>query len=134
MFYNSCNLFKYVYIITCTSYTLSANTHNYDFTVYNVISSSAKDNSRRDFFLIFFPVKLVTCIIIHSNILLLTCIYVLPFIFHCIICFYLFTLWRFNKVNQSINQLPILKLIHKTVIQNFSMYSINLSSNKSKIS
>ena len=63
MFNNSCNLFKYVlvYIITCTSYTLSANTHNYDFTVYNVISSSAKDNSRRVFFLLFFPVKLVTC-------------------------------------------------------------------------
>ena len=58
------------------------------------------------FFLLFFsPVKLVTYIIIHSNILLVTCIYVLPFIFHCIICCYLFTLWRFNKVNQSINQL-----------------------------
>ena len=51
-----------------------------------------------------FLVKLVTYIIIHSNILLLTCIYILPFIFHCIICFYLFTLWRFNKVNQSINK------------------------------
>ena len=56
------------------------------------------------FFLPFFLVKLVTYIIIHSNILLLTCIYVLPFICHCIICFYLFTLWRFNKVNQSINK------------------------------
>ena len=104
MFYNSCNLFKYVYIITCTSYILSANAHNYTFTVYNVISSSAKDNSDAFFFLLSFLVQLVTYIIIHSNILLLICIYVLPFIFHCIICFYLFTLWRFNKVNQSINQ------------------------------
>ena len=55
MLYNSYNLFKYVYIITCTSYILSANAHSYDFTVYNVISSSAKDNSDVFFFVAFFP-------------------------------------------------------------------------------
>ena len=49
----------HVYIITCTSYILSANAHTYDFTVYNVISSSAKDNSDVFFccffFVAFFP-------------------------------------------------------------------------------
>ena len=51
MFYNSCNLLKYLYIITCTSYILSANAHSNAFTLYNVISSSAKDN--RDAFFAF---------------------------------------------------------------------------------
>ena len=37
-------------MITCTSYILSANAHNYAFTVYNVISSSAKDNTVTRFF------------------------------------------------------------------------------------
>ena len=58
--------------MTCTSYILSANAHTYAFTVYNVISSSAKDNSDAFFLLFFSLVKLVTYIIVHINILLLT--------------------------------------------------------------
>ena len=42
----------------CLRINANANAHNYAFTVYNVISSSAKDNSHA--FLCFFLVNLVT--------------------------------------------------------------------------
>ena len=83
------------------------------------------------FFCLFFSllIKLVTYIIIHSNILLLTCIYVLPLIFHCIICFYLFNLWRFNKVNQSINYNSLRLDTYKLVRYRFTAVQYSLEYN-----